>query len=250
MPEIIVITGPTASGKTRLAAEVAGKLNGEIISADSRQVYRGMNLGTGKDYDDYIVNGIKIPCHLIDILDPGEECNVFSYQQDFSRVCHDIVSRGKIPVLCGGTGLYIESVLAAYQMTDAPRDETLRAFLENKNQDELAAYLASLRPLHNTTDILERNRTIRAIEIATYEQEKQAEESENPTLKPMIFGVAWERKTQRERITQRLHERLGQGMVLEVETLIKQGVSPEKLDYYGLEYRYLPRYISGTITYE
>jgi tRNA dimethylallyltransferase len=250
MPEIIVITGPTASGKTRLAAEVAGKLNGEIISADSRQVYRGMNLGTGKDYDDYIVNGIKIPCHLIDILDPGEEYNVFSYQQDFSRVCHDIVSRGKIPVLCGGTGLYIESVLAAYQMTEAPRDETLRTFLENKNQDELAAYLASLRPLHNTTDILERKRTIRAIEIATYEQEKQAEESENPTLKPMIFGVAWERKTQRERITQRLHERLGQGMVEEVETLIKQGVSPEKLDYYGLEYRYLSRYNSGTITYE
>lgn len=247
---LLTILGPTASGKTRLAALVAANINGEIISADSRQVYRGMNLGTGKDYGDYLVDGKKIPYHLTDILEPGEAYNVYRYQQDFFRVHKDITSRGKTPVICGGTGMYIEAVLAGYSLAEAPEDETLREFLKNKSQEELVDYLASLRPLHNTTDTIARERTIRAIEVATYEGEQEADKQEFPKLNPLIIGISYERKTLRERITQRLTERLEHGMVEEVEGLIKQGISPEKLDYYGLEYRYLSQLILGIITYD
>jgi tRNA dimethylallyltransferase len=247
---LLTLLGPTASGKTRLAALVAANINGEIISADSRQVYRGMNLGTGKDYDDYLVDGKQVPYHLVDILEPGEAYNVFRYQRDFFKVYNDIINRGKTAVICGGTGMYIESVLAGYTLAEAPEDETLREFLKSKNQEQLVAYLASLRPLHNTTDTIDRERCIRAIEVATYEGEQEADKLEYPKLNPLIIGIAYERKTLRERITQRLKDRLENGMVEEVEGLIKQGISPEKLDYYGLEYRYLSQLILGKITYD
>jgi tRNA dimethylallyltransferase len=247
---LLTILGPTASGKTRLAALVADRLNAEIISADSRQVYRGMNLGTGKDYADYMVDGKQIPCHLIDIADPGEEYNLFRYQKDFFKVFEDITGRNKVPVMCGGTGLYIEAILAKYDLNEAPFDETLRTFLKDKSHEELVSYLASLKPLHNTTDNTDRERTLRAIEIATYEIEQQAENSELPDLNPIIIGIAYERKNLRQRITQRLKERLEQGMVAEVEELLNKGIKPEKLDFYGLEYRYLTRFQTGQITYE
>lgn len=250
MNALLTILGPTASGKTRLAALVAANINGEIISADSRQVYRGMNLGTGKDYEDYLVDGKQIPYHLTDILDPGDAYNVYRYKQDFFRVHKDITSRGKTPVICGGTGMYIEAVLAGYSLAQAPEDATLREFLKNKSQKELVDYLASLRPLHNTTDTLDRERSIRAIEVATYEAEHRAGNQEYPKLNPLIIGIAYERKTLRERITQRLTDRFEHGMLEEVEGLIKQGISPEKLDYYGLEYRYLSQLILGKITFD
>jgi tRNA dimethylallyltransferase len=247
---LLTLLGPTASGKTRLAALVAARLNGEIISADSRQVYRGMNLGTGKDYDDYLVDGKQVPCHLVDILEPGETYNVFRYQRDFFKVYNDIINRGKTAVICGGTGMYIESVLAGYTLSEAPEDETLRKFLKSKNQEQLVAYLASLRPLHNTTDTIDRERCIRAIEIATYENENADNHKAIPVLNPLIIGIAYERETLRKRITQRLSDRLEQGMIAEVEALMKQGISAEKLDYYGLEYRYLSQFILGSITYD
>jgi len=250
MSTMITILGPTASGKTRLAALVANKLNGEVISADSRQVYRGMNLGTGKDYNDYIVNGKQVPYHLIDILEPGEEYNVYRYQQDFFRAYTGILQRGKLPLLCGGTGLYLESVLGAYKMGEAPENDTLREFLETKSQNDLVAYLASLRPLHNTTDSRNRKRTIRAIEIASYELEHQAEARSLPRLNPLIIGITYERQVLRQRITERLKARLEQGMVSEVEELLNKGISTEKLEYYGLEYRYLSQLIAGKISYE
>lgn len=250
MSTLLTILGPTASGKTRLAAMLAHKLNGEVISADSRQAYRGMNLGTGKDYGDYIVDGQEIPYHLIDILEPGEEYNVFRYQQDFFRVYADIVQRDKFPVLCGGTGMYLEAVMGGYKMGEVPEDKTLREFLKNKNQEELVTYLASLRPPHNTTDTLDRERTIRAIEIATYELERHAEANSFPKLNPLIIGIAYERTHLRQRITERLQARLEQGMVAEVEELLNKGISAEKLEYYGLEYRYLSQYITGRISYE
>jgi len=250
MSTMITILGPTASGKTRLAALVANKLNGEVISADSRQVYRGMNLGTGKDYNDYIVNGKQVPYHLIDILEPGEEYNVYRYQQDFFRAYTGILQHGKLPLLCGGTGLYLESVLCAYKMGEAPENDTLREFLETKSQNDLVAYLASLRPLHNTTDSRNRKRTIRAIEIASYELEHQAEARSLPRLNPLIIGITYERQVLRQRITERLKARLEQGMVSEVEELLNKGISTEKLEYYGLEYRYLSQLIAGKISYE
>lgn len=249
-PPLLTILGPTASGKTRLAALVADRLNAEIISADSRQVYRGMNLGTGKDYADYLVDGKQIPCHLVDIVDPGEEYNVFRYQKDFFGIYEDLSKRNKPAILCGGTGLYIESVLGGYNMGEVPVDETLREFLGNKTQEELVAYLSSLRPLHNTTDTLDRERCIRAIEIATYELENESNNPSFPKLNPLIVGIAYERNKLRQRITQRLQERLEQGMAAEVEELLNKGISPEKLEYYGLEYRYLSQFITGRIGYD
>jgi tRNA dimethylallyltransferase len=250
MNKTIVILGPTASGKTRLAALVANKINGEIISADSRQVYRGMNLGTGKDYEDYIVEGNKIPYHLVDIVEPGEEYNLFRFQQDFLKAYRDILNRQKTPVLCGGTGLYLEAVLSGYKLSEAPKDETLRTFLASKTQEELNYYLVSLRPLHNTTDTLDRERTIRAIEVATYANEHEQNATSFPEINPIVFGVRYERKTLRERITQRLMQRLGNGMIEEVAELIQQGITHDKLAYYGLEYRYISEHLEGKIQFD
>lgn len=250
MHQSIVILGPTASGKTRLAALIAEKINGEIISADSRQVYRGMNLGTGKDYDDYIVDGKMVPYHLTDMLNPGEEYNVFRFRQDFEIAFKAIANRGKTPVVCGGTGLYLEAVLGSYNMLNVPENRMLRQSLSGKSQEELIAYLQTLRPLHNTTDILDRERTLRAVEIALYENENQSDANQIAPLNALITGIAYERQQLRQRITERLKQRLAQGMIAEVENLIRQGTDHQKLEYYGLEYRYLSRYIRGIITRE
>jgi tRNA dimethylallyltransferase len=247
---MITILGPTATGKTRLAALVAVRLNGEIISADSRQVYRGMDLGTGKDYDDYRVGGQHIACHLVDIVEPGYEYNVFEFQQDFTRVYQDILSRGKTPILCGGTGLYIEAVLKGFSFTGVLLDEELRKKLESKSDTELAALLASLRPLHNVTDISDRARLIRAIEIQWHSRSRPGQEPELSFTQTNVFGIRYERPELRARITERLEKRLKQGMVEEVRKLIESGVSPGKLAYYGLEYRFLTQYVMGEIPFD
>lgn len=248
-PELIVILGPTASGKTRLAALLSDSVGGEIISADSRQVYRGMNLGTGKDYKDYIVDGKPVAYHLIDIAEPGEDYNVFRFQQDFYAAFNDIVSRDKLPILCGGTGLYIESVLGKYSLSNVPENKPLRAALMHLSQQELSEYLRRLKPVHNTTDLLDHERTLRAIEIATHES-GQPSQPLNTSINAFIFGLNPGREQVRMRITTRLQQRLKEGMIEEVQGLVERGVTMQMLDYYGLEYRYIARYIAGLISYD
>ncbi len=247
---LVVILGPTASGKTALAAPLAHKINGEIISADSRQVYRMMNLGTGKDYEDYIVNGHKIPYHLIDIVDPGYKFNVYEYQRDFFKVFLDIRARGKFPIMCGGTGMYIEAVLSGFKMIQVPSNPALRASLANKTLEELTNVLSSIKTLHNTTEVDTKKRAIRAIEIEMYYKENPEIEVDLPKLKPLIIGVDIERDLRREKITKRLKTRLEEGMIEEVKNIISSGVEPQDLIYYGLEYKYLTLYVIGEITYQ
>ena len=254
---MITILGPTATGKTKLAAHIAHQLNGEVISADSRQVYTEMNIGTGKDYQDYIVGTEKIPVHLIDIVEPGAEYNAYQYQKDFLKAYNNMVERNKLPVLCGGTGLYIETVLKGYNFIEVPYNKRLRKSFENKTDEELVKILASLRSLHNTTDTLDRKRLVKAIEIATRHKEHPEMNNDFPKIKTQIFGIHHDRKTIRQRITKRLKERLENGMVEEVETLLgKRGtvsnrvthkVTPEKLKSYGLEYKFITQYILGEI---
>lgn len=246
---LVTVLGPTASGKTSFSAHLACRLDGEIISADSRQVYRGMDIGTGKDYGDYIVNDRKIPVHLIDIIEAGYEYNVYLFKQDFLRSFLDITRRGKTPLLCGGSGLYIESVLKNYTLFHVPPDERLRAELETKDMAELEGILKLYSLLHNQTDITSRKRIIRAIEIAMFQTTQSEPAVDEVTLTPVIFGISLERSIRRKRITERLNKRLEEGLVEEVERLIANGVPAEKLDYYGLEYRYVSRYILNQITY-
>lgn len=245
---MIAVIGPTATGKTSLAANFAARNTGEIISADSRQVYKGMDIGTGKDLSEYTVNGKPIPYHLIDIALPGEEYNVFRYQQDFLKAYQEIIKRKNLPVLCGGTGMYIEAVLKGYRLLEVPEDNKLRADLENKTQKELQQILKQFKTPHNTTDTEDRKRLIRAIEIQTYYQ-KHANETDFPEIDSVLFGVHYDRPTLRDRITARLQERLDNGMIEETENLLNQGVAPEDLKFYGLEYRYLTQYIQGEISY-
>ena len=247
---MITVLGHTAAGKTSFAAHLANMTDGEIISADSRQVYRGMDLGTGKDYEDYIINGHPVPCHLTDIVDPGYEYNVYEYQRDFKRVFTDVTSRDKMPVLCGGTGLYLEAVLNGYELINVPVNNALRQKMESMPMDELVSWLASFKKLHNTTDTTSRKRITRAIEIELYYLEHEKDLSGYPVLKPVIFGISFERELRRARITERLQLRLDKGMVNEVKTLLKSGVPAEKLEFYGLEYKYLTWYISGKISYD
>ena len=247
---MITILGPTATGKTRLAAHIAAKLNGEVISADSRQVYKGMDLGTGKDYDDYIVNGNKIPYFLIDIVDPGYEYNVYEYQSDFLKIYKNIISRQKLPVLCGGTGLYIEAVLKGYKLVKVPENNSLRKKLGKKDNDELIKMLSSFRPLHNVTDSKDKERLIRAIEIQNYYKENPDLISDFPKIKNEIFGIYFDRNIIRRRITERLKARLESGMVDEVKNLLSKGITPEQLKFYGLEYKYITQYIIGELNYE
>lgn len=248
--ELITILGPTASGKTDLAAHLAAKLgNAEIISADSRQVYRGMDIGTGKDLKDYTVDGVEVPYHLIDIMDAGEKYNLFQYQQDFWSAYHDIIGRGRQPILCGGTGLYIESVLKSYKMVPVPENKELRTRLEGKSLEELTAILQTYKTLHNTTDVDTTKRAIRAIEIQTYYQEHRISERDFPHVNSLVIGVDIDRELRREKITRRLHARLDEGMVDEVRDLLKT-VAPEDLLYYGLEYKYLTLYILNQLSYE
>jgi tRNA dimethylallyltransferase len=247
--DLVVITGPTASGKTRLAAKLAAHINGEIISADSRQIYRQMDLGTGKDYDDYLVNNQEIPYHLIDIKDPGYKYNVYEYQNDFFKAYNEIKQRGKFPIMCGGTGLYIKAVLDQYKLVHVPPDRALRERLKNKSLEELTNILASFKKLHNSTDTDTVKRAIRSIEIETYYQKHPEQEIELPNISPLLIGVSIDRDLRRKKITHRLQERLDNGMIEETKNLLAQGIKPEDLIYYGLEYKYLTLYATGEISY-
>ena len=248
--DMITILGPTASGKTKIAAMLSQKINGEIISADSRQVYKGMNIGTGKDYHDYIVENKKIPCHLIDIVEPGTEYNVFKYQQEFISVYNDVVFRKSIPVLCGGTGMYLEAILKGYRLIDVPPNLILRKELKEKSLDELINILSGLRQLHNTTDTLDVERIVRAIEIESFYGDNKKAVNDFPEINTLIIGVNMEREYIRKRITHRLEKRLQEGMIEEVKGLLAMGISPQQLKFYGLEYKYLTMYILGELKYQ
>lgn len=248
--DLLTILGPTASGKTALAAALAYELDTEIISADSRQIYRQMDLGTGKDLADYVVNGKSIPYHLIDIVEPGYKYNVFEYQRDFLKAYEEIKQKGKLPVLCGGTGMYLESVLKGYKLVPVPENPELRERLADKSLEELTAILRSYKELHNTTDVDTVKRAIRAIEIEEYYRENDITNREFPQLKSIIVGVDIDRELRREKISRRLHQRLDDGMVDEVKSLLDKGIHPDDLIYYGLEYKYLTLYAIGKLTFE
>ena len=248
--DLITILGPTASGKTPLAASLAYKLGAEIISGDSRQVYRRMDLGTGKDLVDYVVDGHPVPYHLIDIVEPGYKYNVFEYQRDFLKAYEEIISRRKLPVLCGGTGMYIESVLKGYRLLPVPENPELRASLEGKSLEELTRILEKYKKLHNSTDVDTAKRAIRAIEIEEYYKQQPPEYREFPSLKSLIIGVDIDRELRREKITRRLKQRLDEGMVEEVRGLLDEGIPAENLIYYGLEYKFLTQYVIGELSYE
>lgn len=255
MKKLLTILGPTASGKTELAAHVAYRLNAEIISADSRQVYRGMTIGTGKDLEDYAVNGADIPYYLIDICQPGTKYNLFLYQQDFYNAYTDIQKRDVQPILCGGTGLYIESVLKGYQLSPVPQNDVLRNTLVNKTLDELTIMLRNLKAkngnvMHNLTDVDTAQRAIRAIEIETYNLEHPLPKREFPAIDSVIIGVDIDRELRREKISKRLRQRLDNGMVEEIKGLLEQGIPAEDLIYYGLEYKYITEYIIGKTTFK
>ena len=247
--ELVTLLGPTASGKTTLAAALACELDAEIISADSRQVYRGMTLGTGKDLNDYIINGKSIAYHLIDICNPGEKYNIFEFQQDFHRAFESIKERGKLPVLCGGSGLYIESVLKGYKLLDVPENHELREELKDKMLDELETILRSYKKLHNKTEVDSVQRAVRAIEIEEFYLQQEPEQRNFAPLNSLIIGVDIERNLRREKISRRLKSRLEDGMLEEVKGLLESGVSAEDLIYYGLEYKYLTLYLTGKLTY-
>lgn len=253
---MITILGPTASGKTSLAAALAADIDAEIISADSRQVYRCMDIGTGKDLEDYNVNNKHINYHLIDIVEPGTKYNLFEYQQDFFDAYNDVVSRKKIPILCGGSGLYIEAVLNGYNLVAVPENRILRDTLESKSLDELTEILIQLKKengsnMHNSTDVDNKKRAIRAIEIETYYKiNSQVKECHYPKIKSTIFGIDIEREERRRRISERLKQRLNSGMIEEVKMLLEKGVTPQDLIYYGLEYKFVTKYIIGEISYE
>ena len=244
---LVCILGPTAAGKTRLAVGLAAALPGEVISADSRQVYRYMDLGTGKDLSDYVVGGKTIPYHLIDIAEPGHEYNLYEYKTDCVAAIRDVHSRGLMPVLCGGTGLYLSAILQNYELRSAAPDTGRRAELESMSADRLAAELRSRVKLHNTTDTTDRRRLIRAIEIA-----EAAPDAHVPSVSTdaHIFGMQWEREVLLERISRRLAQRLDQGLIDEVRSLLARGLTPEQLTFYGLEYRYVTEYVCGETSRE
>ncbi len=248
--DLIAILGPTASGKTSLAAALAHELDAEIISADSRQVYRGMDIGTGKDLADYTIGGKQIPYHLIDIVEPGYKYNVFEYQRDFLQAYNDICGRGKMPILCGGTGLYLESVLKGYRLLPVPENPELRARLSGKTLDELTALLRTYKTLHNTTDVDTPKRAIRAIEIEEYYRTQAADERPFPKLDSLIIGVAIDRDLRRSKITRRLRQRMDEGMADEVRRLLAGGLTPDDLIYYGLEYKYITLYVTGQLSFD
>ena len=251
MNKMITILGPTASGKTPLAAALAREIGAEIISADSRQVYRRMDIGTGKDLDDYG----DVPYHLIDIAEPGSKYNLFQYQHDFLKAYEDITGRGVVPILCGGTGLYIEAVLKGYQLAPVPENKALRASLEGKSLAELTEMLVELKRkngsnMHNKTDVDSAQRAIRAIEIETFNGENPQQGAEIPPIESVIIGVDIDRDERRRKITRRLKQRLETGMVEEVRALLDSGIPAEDLIYYGLEYKFVTEYIIGKTTYE
>lgn len=255
MQKMITILGPTASGKTSLAAALAARIDAEIISADSRQVYRGMTIGTGKDLDDYRQGDRLIPYHLIDICEPGTKYNLFQYQQDFHLIYNNIVARGVRPILCGGTGLYIESVLKGYALSPVPQSQALRDELADKSLAELTEMLEDLKRrnhsvMHNRTDVDTAQRAIRAIEIETYNLEHPTGNRTLPPIDSVIIGVDINREERRRKITQRLKQRLDEGMVDEIRQLLDRGIAPEDLIYYGLEYKFVTEYVIGKTSYE
>ncbi len=248
---LIVILGPTASGKTSLAARLAHDLDGEIISADSRQVYKGMDIGTGKDLSQYVIDGRGVPYHLIDVIEPDREFNLFTFQKTFHDLFGAILKRQKLPVLVGGTGLYLESILLDYHMPEASEDENRRNDFSCRTKNELQKMLLELKPLlHNTTDLEDPGRLIRAIEIEIARRDKRYAIREAPSVEAAVFGIRWDRDILRQRITLRLEERLHQGMVEEVEALHDRGVSWSRLERFGLEYRYIANYLQNKISYE
>lgn len=249
--DLIAVVGPTASGKTSLAVALAKELDTEIISADSRQVYRRMDLGTGKDLSDYHVEGDRyIPYHLIDIVEPGTKYNVFEYQQDFMKVYEDMKSRELLPVLCGGTGMYVEAILKGFNLVPVPENKALREQLSDKTLQELAEILSSYKNLHNVTDLDTTKRAIRAIEIEEYKRTHQVEERPFPKLNALVVGIDVDRDTRRERITRRLKQRLEDGMLDEIRGLLAEGIPADDLIYYGLEYKFLTQYIIGELSYD
>ena len=260
MQKMVTILGPTAIGKTQLAAALAYRLHldgqdAEVLSGDSRQVYRGMTIGTGKDLDDYVVEGYPVPYHLIDICEPGTKYNLFQYQQDFHKAYEEIRGRGALPILCGGTGLYIESVLKGYQLSPVPQNQPLRDELEGKSLEELTAMLINLKQqtgsnMHNQTDVDTAQRAIRAIEIETYNLEHPTELRAMPAVPSIIIGVSIGREARREKISRRLRQRLDEGMVDEIRALLNSGIPAEDLIYYGLEYKYVTEYVVGQTAFD
>ncbi len=248
--DLITILGPTASGKTPLAAALAYRLDTEIISGDSRQIYRRMDLGTGKDLEDYTVNGRQIPYHLIDIVEPGYKYNVFEYQRDFLNAYNQVRLKEKLPILCGGTGMYIESVLKGYRLLPVPENPGLRDSLADKSLDELTRLLSTYKKLHNSTDVDTVKRAIRAIEIEEYYKQQSPEYREFPQINSLIVGVDIDRELRREKISRRLKQRLDEGMVNEVKALLDSGIPSEDLIYYGLEYKYLTLYVLGELSFD
>lgn len=248
--DLITILGPTASGKTSFACRLAYELETEIISGDSRQVYRGMDIGTGKDLDDYIVDGNPVKYHLIDIKDAGYKYNIFEYQHDFHDAYTNIRTKDRLPVLCGGSGLYIESVLKGYNLINVPENKELRKKLEGKNLEELTTILASYKDLHNSTDVDTAQRAIRAIEIEEYKKANPTDCNEYPPINSLILGVDVDRELRRERITRRLKTRLKEGMIEEVQGLLDKGISAEDLLYYGLEYKFVTQYLIKELSYK
>lgn len=246
---LIVVLGPTASGKTAFAAHLARLTGGEVISADSRQVYRQMNLGTGKDYEDYRVDGLPVPVHLIDIADPGYRYSVYEYQRDFFRVFEDIRRRGRMPVLCGGSGLYLDAATRGYRLAEVPPDEALRRELGGMSLAALHRRLAGMKKLHNTTDVDTLERAIRAIEIETYYQSHPEAGREVPEIRPLFIGIRYARETERARITARLRQRFAEGMADEVRQLLESR-DAASIRYYGLEYRYITDYLTGAMSFE
>lgn len=249
-PDLITILGPTASGKTKVAVQLAARLNAEIISADSRQVYRRMDLGTGKDLDDYTIGKQTIPYHLINIVEPGTKYNVFEYQRDFLQAYTNIKARGKNVIVCGGTGLYIESIIRGYRLSPVPQNPELREQLKGKSLQELTDILKQFKTLHNTTDVDSASRAIRAIEIASYYVHTPVDDRPFPTLSSYTIGIDVDRELRRARISKRLRQRLDAGMIDEIHSLLNEGIAPEDLIYYGLEYKYLTLYAIGKLSYE
>ena len=248
---MLAVVGPTACGKTSLAVDLALSIDGaEIISADSRQVYRGMDIGTGKDLSEYTRGDVTVPSHLLDIVDAGEKYNLFEFQHDFLKAYEDIKARGAFPVMCGGSGLYVESVLRGYRLLPVPENPALRARLEEKSLEELTAILAGYKSLHNNTDTDSKKRAIRAIEIEEYYLNCPVEERSFPQINALVVGVSVDREVRRGRISRRLRERLKEGMVEEVRALLDSGLDPEQLIYYGLEYKYLTLYLTGAMGYD
>lgn len=247
---MLAVVGPTACGKTALAVDLAISLSGEVISADSRQVYRGMDIGTGKDLAEYSRGDVSVPVHLVDIVNAGEKYNIFEFQRDFLDAYNEVKARGALPVMCGGSGMYVESVLRGYRLIPVPENAALRARLEEKSLDELTAILAGYKTLHNNTDTDTKKRAIRAIEIEEYYAACPVEGCSFPAIHTLVVGVDVDREVRRQRITTRLLQRLREGLVEEVEHLLATGVTAEQLIYYGLEYKYVTMYVTGKMDFD